>query len=104
MLLLCWMVQNNDRMRALPERALRTLRRLGLVTYPLYLLHNVTGGAVLGALLGAGLGSTDALLLTIVLIIALSWWVSVTPEPALQKATRSTLTSLVNRLQPRTTP
>jgi peptidoglycan/LPS O-acetylase OafA/YrhL len=104
MLLLFWMVQNNDRLRAMPESALRTIRRLGLVTYPLYLLHNVTGGAVLGALLGAGLGSTDALLLTIVLIIALSWWVSVTPEPALQKATRSTLMSLVNRLQPRTTP
>jgi peptidoglycan/LPS O-acetylase OafA/YrhL len=106
MLLLFWMVQNNDRVRSLPEPALRTLRRLGLVTYPLYLLHNVTGGAVLGALLGWGIGSTDALLLTMLLIIALSWWVSVTPEPALQKATRSTLTSLANRLgsQPRTTP
>jgi peptidoglycan/LPS O-acetylase OafA/YrhL len=97
MALLFWMVQNNDRVRALPESVLRTLRRLGLVTYPLYLLHNVTGGAVLGALLGWGLGSTDALLLTIVVILALSWWVSVTPEPVLQKATRSTLTSLVNR-------
>jgi peptidoglycan/LPS O-acetylase OafA/YrhL len=104
MLLLFFMVQNNDRIRALPEGALRTLRRLGLVTYPLYLLHNVTGGAVLGALLGAGLGATDALLLTMASIIALSWWVSVKPEPALQKATRSTLTSLVNRFQARTTP
>jgi peptidoglycan/LPS O-acetylase OafA/YrhL len=100
MLLLFWMVQNNHRVRALPESALRTLRRLGLVTYPLYLLHNVTGGAVLGALLGWGLGATDALLLTIVSIIGLSWWVSVTPEPALQKATRTTLTSLVNRWKP----
>jgi peptidoglycan/LPS O-acetylase OafA/YrhL len=99
LLLLFWMVKNNDRVRALPERALLTLRRLGLVTYPLYLLHNVTGGAVLGALLGWGFGATDALLLTIVLIIALSWWVSVTPEPALQKATRTTLTSLANRLR-----
>jgi peptidoglycan/LPS O-acetylase OafA/YrhL len=97
LLLLFWMVQNNDRVRALPESALRTLRQLGLVTYPLYLLHNVTGGAMLGALLGWGLDSSGALLLTIVLIIALSWWVSVQPEPALQKATRSTLTSLVNR-------
>jgi peptidoglycan/LPS O-acetylase OafA/YrhL len=97
MLLLFWMVRNNDRIRALPESALRTLRRLGLVTYPLYLLHNVTGGAVLGTLLGSGLGSTDALLLTIAAIITLSWWVSVKPEPALQKATRSTLTSLANR-------
>jgi peptidoglycan/LPS O-acetylase OafA/YrhL len=97
MLLLFWMVRNNDLICALPEGALRTLRRLGLVTYPLYLLHNVTGGAVLGTLLGSGLGSTDALLLTIAAIIALSWWVSVKPEPALQKATRSTLTSLANR-------
>lgn len=111
LLLLCWMVQYNDRVRALPERALRTLRRLGLVTYPLYLLHNVTGGAVLGALLGWGIAATNALLLTIVAIIALSWWVSVTPEPALQRATRTRLTSLANRLgsaaarrQPRTTP
>lgn len=97
MLLLIWMVENNDRIRALPERVLRTLRRLGLLTYPLYLLHNVTGGAVLGALLGSGLASTDALLLTMVLIVALSWWVSVAPEPALQKVTSSKLTSLVNR-------
>lgn len=98
MLLLFWMVKYNDRLRALPERALRTLRRLGLVTYPLYLLHNVTGGAVLGALLGWGLGGTGALLLTMALIVALSWWVSVKPEPALQKATRNTLTSLANRM------
>lgn len=99
MVVLYEMVRNNRHLQALPVPGLQLLRRLGLVTYPLYLLHNVTGGALLGALVGWGMDTIDALLCTILLVIALSWWISVTPEPALQKAARSTLTALNAALQ-----
>lgn len=94
------MVRNNHRIQSLPPRGLQLLRRLGLITYPLYLLHNVTGGALLGAFVGWGMNAEDALLLTLVVILALSWWVSVIPEPALQRATRNSLTVMASRWRP----
>lgn len=98
MLLLYWTVRSNRQIQSMPTTGLQMLRRLGLMTYPLYLLHNVTGGALLGALVASGMSSTDGLLVTVVAIIALSWWISAVPEPALQKATRSILTAMTSRL------
>lgn len=97
MCVLYWMIRNNRRIQSMPTRGLQVVRRLGLITYPLYLLHNVTGGALLGALVAWGMSSTDGLALTLVSIIALSWWISAVPEPALQKATRSMLTAMADR-------
>jgi peptidoglycan/LPS O-acetylase OafA/YrhL len=94
---LYWMVRNNHQVQGLPTPGLQVLRRLGLITYPLYLLHNVTGGALLGTFVGWGMNPADGLLLTLGAILALSWWVSVMPEPALQRATRNTLTVVAAR-------
>ncbi|WP_129777880.1 acyltransferase family protein [Peristeroidobacter soli] len=82
-------VANNARAQQLPAWCLQLLRRLGLMTYPLYLLHNVTGGALLGAFIEAGIPSSVALAITIAAVLTLSWWISKVPEPALQKATRA---------------
>lgn len=97
---LYWTTTSNHWMQSLSATSLRLLRRLGLITYPLYLLHNVAGGALLGALVGWGMETTDALISTITAIIALSWWISAAPEPALQKATRDALTSIASRWRP----
>lgn len=99
MSVLYWVIRNNRQIQCMPKRGLQVVRRLGLLTYPLYLLHNVTGGALLGALVAWGMNSTDGLVLTLVSIIAVSWWISVVPEPALQKATRSMLTAMAGRWQ-----
>jgi peptidoglycan/LPS O-acetylase OafA/YrhL len=80
-----------------PSWSLQTVRRLGLMTYPLYLLHNVTGGAIMGAVANLGLPTGAALWIAIALIMALSWWVSRAPEPALQRFAKALLGRLENR-------
>ncbi len=93
-------VRNNRQIQSMPARGLQVFRRLGLITYPLYLLHNVTGGALLGAFVGWGMNTTEGLLLAVAAIIALSWWISSIPEPALQRATRNMLTLMAARWRP----
>ncbi|MFC4313529.1 acyltransferase family protein [Steroidobacter flavus] len=92
-------VANNARAQQLPDWCLQLLRRLGLMTYPLYLLHNVTGGALLGAFIEWGIPSRVALAGTIAVVLALSWWISKVPEPALQKSTRALFDTLRARWQ-----
>ena len=90
-------VTNNALLHQLPAWSLQCLRRLGLMTYPLYLLHNVAGGAVMGSLVRAGFSPATALGTTIVSMLALSWWVSVMPEPALQRFARSVFDAIEQR-------
>jgi peptidoglycan/LPS O-acetylase OafA/YrhL len=87
----------NSRIRHSPPWLLQMLRRMGLMTYPLYLLHNVTGGAVMGALATAGVPAGVALWTAIAAIMALSWWVSRVPEPALQKLARAAFDAIEQR-------
>jgi len=97
-MLFFWIVvANNARVQQLPDWCLQLLRRLGLMTYPLYLLHSVTGGALLGAFVEAGVPDTAALTVSVTLVLALSWWISKVPEPALQKATRAVFAALQAR-------
>lgn len=76
-----------------------TARRLGLMTYPLYLLHNVVGGSVMGIVAGQGASSEVAFATAVASIIALSWWVSVVPEPALQRSARALLAEIEARMK-----
>jgi peptidoglycan/LPS O-acetylase OafA/YrhL len=94
MALFWFAVANNARMRAMPAGLLKLLRRLGLMSYPLYLLHNVAGGAVMGSLVSWGASTTVALWLAVAFVMVLSWWVSVMPEPALQQRIRSVLNNV----------
>jgi peptidoglycan/LPS O-acetylase OafA/YrhL len=92
-------VINNARIQRLPLWALQLLRRLGLMTYPLYLLHNVTGGALLGALVDQGASTATALAAVVAIVLTLSWWISKVPEPALQKSTRTLFNAIQARWQ-----
>ena len=99
-MLFFWMVvANNARVQQLPGWTLQLLRRLGLMTYPLYLLHSVTGGALLGAFAEAGMPDALALTVSVAFVLALSWWISKVPEPALQKSTRALFSALQARWQ-----
>jgi len=92
-------VANNARAQQLPGWCLQLLRRLGLMTYPLYLLHNVTGGALLGAFVEAGAPTGVALAGSVAVVLALSWWISKVPEPILQRSTRALFDALRVRWQ-----
>lgn len=92
-------VANNARVQQLPLWSLQLLRRLGLMTYPLYLLHNVTGGALMGAFVDRGASTPTALGAAVVMVLALSWWISKVPEPVLQRSTRALFGALQARWQ-----
>jgi peptidoglycan/LPS O-acetylase OafA/YrhL len=81
----------NRQMHALPPLLIRASRRLGLMTYPLYLLHNVLGAIVLAVAAGLGASPSGALIIAMLASIGLSWWVSVRLEPPLQRWTRERL-------------
>ena len=49
-------------------------RTLGLITYPLYLTHNVTGSAIIRVLIDAGLDASLAVWVGLgMLVLALLW-------------------------------
>ncbi|RTL52467.1 MAG: acyltransferase [Rhodocyclaceae bacterium] len=61
------------------------LRALGLMTYPLYLLHQVLGCLLLGVLAGWGLERYTTLACTVLVMMALGALVSVGIEPWLRR-------------------
>ena len=59
-------------------------RTIGLMTYPLYLLHNVVGAEIMAALYDAGLSIYAAMVLAVLASVALSWIVAVRWEPVVR--------------------
>jgi peptidoglycan/LPS O-acetylase OafA/YrhL len=64
----------------------KLLRRLGLMTYPLYLVHNVLGRAIESRLLNVGVNRWIALAVAASTVIAISWVVCVALEPQIRLA------------------
>jgi peptidoglycan/LPS O-acetylase OafA/YrhL len=64
-------------------------RVLGLTTYPLYLSHNIIGGALIGYLVRSGLNQYAALLSAIAAVVSLSAAIAVVFEPAAQRWLRN---------------
>jgi peptidoglycan/LPS O-acetylase OafA/YrhL len=63
----------------------RLTRTIGLMTYPLYLIHQVAGAILLGALVRAGMPPLAAVALTIVAMLAAAWAVATIAEPWLRR-------------------
>lgn len=61
------------------------LRYLGLISYPLYLIHNLAGAGISRVLITAGMNSTLAVLLTLFGLICLCWLFCWGLEPFLRK-------------------
>jgi len=59
-------------------------RRLGLMTYPLYLLHDVVGAAMLGALVRAGVPYLLSIAAVGATMVAASWLVAIEAEPRIR--------------------
>jgi peptidoglycan/LPS O-acetylase OafA/YrhL len=70
------------------KRFSKAARVLGLTTYPLYLLHNLVGGAVFGWLFRMGTNKYGALLGALGTVLALALAIAVILEPRLQAGLR----------------
>lgn len=64
------------------------LRTLGLITYPLYLTHNVTGSAIIRALIDAGVDASLAVWASIAMLILVCWFICAKIEPAIRRRLR----------------
>lgn len=73
------------------------MRTLGLITYPLYLIHNVTGTAIIRVLNDAGLDATLALWLGLGMVVLLCWFVCAKIEPAIRHALKEFVSSIGRR-------
>ncbi|KYG99169.1 acyltransferase [Bradyrhizobium sp. DOA1] len=62
------------------------LRTLGLITYPLYLTHNVIGAAIIRALIDAGVDATSALWIALGMLVLVCWFICAKIEPAVRSA------------------
>ncbi|MCJ8147535.1 acyltransferase family protein [Shinella sedimenti] len=49
------------------------IRSLGLITYPLYLVHQTVGAILIAAFVGMGLGRYPALLIAVSIVLLLAW-------------------------------
>src|SRR5439155_14692003 len=61
------------------------LRTLGLITYPLYLTHNVTGTAIIRVLIDAGLDASLAVWASIAMLVLVCWLICAKIEPAMRR-------------------
>ena len=62
----------------------RGWRRIGLMTYPLYLLHDVVGAAMIGAMMRAGVPYLLSIAVAGATMIAASWLVAIEAEPRIR--------------------
>ena len=62
----------------------RGWRRIGLMTYPLYLIHDVAGAAMLGALMRASVPYLAAIAAVGAAMIAVSWLIATEAEPRIR--------------------
>jgi peptidoglycan/LPS O-acetylase OafA/YrhL len=60
------------------------LRMLGLITYPLYLTHNVVGSAIIRLLIDAGLDAYLAVGAGLGMLAVVCWFISARIEPAIR--------------------
>ncbi|WP_300755503.1 acyltransferase [Janthinobacterium sp.] len=97
---LCWLaalawiivsVRRNHRVHALPQWFLRLLKTAGMMTFPLYLLHQVAGAHLMVGLVQAGAGRWLALAGALAFSLCGAWLVAVYCEPALQRVTKQAL-------------
>jgi peptidoglycan/LPS O-acetylase OafA/YrhL len=67
------------------------LRTLGLITFPLYLTHNVIGAGIIHALIDAGLSATAAVWVALAMLVLVCWFICATIEPAIRGAMTKTI-------------
>jgi len=64
----------------------RYLRTIGLITYPLYLTHNVIGSAIIRVLIDAGLDASLAVEAGLGILVLVCWLICAKIEPAIRRS------------------
>jgi peptidoglycan/LPS O-acetylase OafA/YrhL len=77
-------------------------RTLGLITYPLYLTHNVIGSAMIRVLVHAGLDASLAVWLGLGMLVLVCWLICAKIEPAVRRLLREIFSNF--GLLPKTEP
>jgi peptidoglycan/LPS O-acetylase OafA/YrhL len=67
------------------SRTLNYLRTLGLITYPLYLTHNVIGSAIIRVLVDAGMDEVLAVWAGLGMLVLVCWFICAKIEPAVRR-------------------
>ena len=81
----------------LGNRSLRLTRTLGLATYPLYLVHQIAGAAIMKVVLIAGGGRYTALTIAICVCISASVAIAVFIEPPIRTLLRGFVARIAKR-------
>ncbi len=90
--LIAYDANRNRRPAAVTSReAPSFLRTLGLITYPLYLTHNVIGTEVIRVLINAGFNDTAAVWVALALLVLACWFICTMIEPAVRGAMMKTI-------------
>jgi peptidoglycan/LPS O-acetylase OafA/YrhL len=90
--LIAWCANRNRRPAATASReAPAYWRTLGLITYPLYLTHNVIGTEIVRVLVDAGLDATLAVWIALAMLVLVCWFICAKVEPAVRAAMRQTI-------------
>jgi peptidoglycan/LPS O-acetylase OafA/YrhL len=87
---------------SIPGAGLRALRFLGLMTYPLYLLNDLIGAAIIGDLARSGVDRYLALAAALAAVVALAAAVTAWAEPAVRRVLAARLSGLATRDEART--
>lgn len=86
-----WSVRSNAAFHRAPLFVKQTIRTAGMMTYPLYLLHQIVGAALMGWMVSHGVNRWSALFSTTIGIFLATWLIAKHIEPSLQKATGRSL-------------
>ena len=75
------------------------LRTLGLITYPLYLTHNITGTAMIRVLTDAGMDASLAVWASLAMLVPVCWFICAKIEPAIRRLLKEFIPNF--RLRPK---
>lgn len=92
--LIFWSSKDLGRWTPRSDRVRQGLRRIGAMTYPLYLVHNVAGAALCRLLISQGLNPLVSLFVAISGMIALSYVICTLWEPRVRRQLRPALQEL----------
>ena len=98
MAFMVWSVRANGLWHRLPGAVRGTIRTAGMMTFPLYLIHQVAGGALMTKLFLGGSNRWAALLATVALALVVSWLIATRLEPVLQRVTKKALLLIRDQL------
>ena len=77
-------------------------RTLGLITYPLYLTHNVSGTAMICVLTDAGLDASLAVWASLAMLVPVCWFICAKVEPAIRRLLSEIFSNF--KLRPKAAP